>query len=284
MQTLEVFQSLWAMERRHPSLPERSHEENFRLIAEAGYDGVCLDPAMADLETYRETLPLFAMYGLKCMVNLFPRRVSEMKPLLEFAREARAVKVNAIAQVMPVSVAGALPLIYRWLGEAEAMGIELLFETHRDSLLNDLYYTLEVLDAVPELMLTADLSHFVLEREFQLPLSQRDRGLLQRVHDRSDCFQGRVASREQIQVPLAFPQHRPWVDLFRALWTDGLRSWRERNAADASCVFLCELGPPGYAITDAQGLELSDRWTEALTIRSWVEEIWTTLGREKPAS
>ena len=285
MQKLEVFQSLWAMERRHPTLPERSADENFRLIAEAGYAGVCLDPSMEDLETYRDTLPLFAKYGLKSMVNLFPRRVSEMKPLLEFALEARAVKVNAIAQVMPISVAVALPLVYRWLGEAEAMGIELLFETHRDSLLNDLYYTLEVLDAVPELMLTADLSHFVLEREFHLPLSARDQGLLQRIHDRSDCFQGRVASREQIQVPIAFPQHQPWVELFRSLWTRGLRSWRRRNKADATCVFLCELGPPGYAITDAQGLELSDRWQEALAIRSWVQEIWSTLERDSlPAS
>ena len=170
-------------------------------------------------------------------------------------------------------------------GISSAMGIELLFETHRDSLLNDLYYTLEVLDAVPELMLTADLSHFVLEREFHLPLSARDQGLLQRIHDRSDCFQGRVASREQIQVPIAFPQHQPWVELFRSLWTRGLRSWRRRNKADATCVFLCELGPPGYAITDAQGLELSDRWQEALAIRSWVQEIWSTLERDSlPAS
>ncbi len=284
MQKLEVFQSLWAMERRHPSLPERSADENFRLIAEAGYDGVCLDPSLEDLQTYRDTLPLFARYGLQCMVNLFPRRVRDMKPLLEFALEARAVKVNAIAQVTPISVAGALPLLYRWLAEAEDMGIDLLFETHRDSLLNDLYYTLEVLDAVPELMLTADLSHFVLEREFQLPLSSRDQGLLQRIHDRSDCFQGRVASREQIQVPIAFPQHQPWVELFRSLWTRGLKSWRGRNTADATCVFLCELGPPGYAITDAQGLELSDRWQEALTIRSWVRDIWASLEQETPAA
>lgn len=277
MQKLEVFQSLWAMERRHPTLPERPDEENFRLIAEAGYDGVCLDPSMEDLATYRATLPFFARYGLKCMVNLFPRRVSDMKPLLEFAIEARAVKVSAIAQVMPVSVAGALPLIYRWLGEAESLGIDLLFETHRDSLLNGLYYTLEVLDAVPELMLTADLSHFVVEREFQLPLTARDRGLLGRIHERSDCFQGRVASREQIQVPIAFPQHQPWVGLFRSLWTEGLSSWRRRNNTDATCVFLCELGPPGYAITDAQRLELSDRWHEALTIRTWIQEIWAEL-------
>jgi hypothetical protein len=39
-------------------------------------------------------------------------------------------------------------------------------------------------------------------------------------------------------------------------------------------IFLCELGPPPYAITDGQRAELSDRWQEALTIKSWAEDIW----------
>jgi len=53
--------------------------------------------------------------------------------------------------------------------------------------------------------------------------------------------------------------------------------WRERNQDDATLIFLCELGPPPYAMTDARQAELSDRWQEALTIRHWVEEIWSSL-------
>ena len=80
-----------------------------------------------------------------------------------------------------------------------------------------------------------------------------------------------------------------WVEQFRAWWRDGMRLWCERNADDATLVFLCELGPPPYAITDARGGELSDRWQEALTIRGWVEAIWADLqsrasGCEGPAS
>lgn len=56
-----------------------------------------------------------------------------------------------------------------------------------------------------------------------------------------------------------------------------MRLWRQRNPADATLRFLCELGPPSYAITDAGGYELSDRWQEALTIKAWVEEIWREL-------
>lgn len=283
MQKLEVFQSLWGMERHHPSEPERSHEENIAQIAEAGFAGVCLDPYLHELPYYRETIPLLEKYRLKSMVNLFPQRAEEMQPLLEFAREVNAVKVNTIAQVMPVSVAGALPLIHRWVQEAQAMGFELLFETHRNGILNDLYYTLEVLDALPELKLTADLSHFVVDREFPLPISARDQSFIQRIHERTECFQGRIATAEQVQIQIGFPQHQPWVAQFKTWWKQGMANWRQRSAADASCIFLCELGPPPYAITGADGLELSDRWQEALTLKHWAEAIWAELeGDAKP--
>jgi hypothetical protein len=54
--------------------------------------------------------------------------------------------------------------------------------------------------------------------------------------------------------------------------------WRRRNGKNATLIFLCELGPPPYAMTDANQAELSDRWQEALTIRSWVEAIWSSPG------
>jgi hypothetical protein len=43
-------------------------------------------------------------------------------------------------------------------------------------------------------------------------------------------------------------------------------------------VFVCELGPPNYAITDARGEELSDRWEEALTLKRLAHEAWTAAG------
>ena len=40
MKRLLVFQSMWAMERRHTDGIERSLDENVKMIAEAGFDGV----------------------------------------------------------------------------------------------------------------------------------------------------------------------------------------------------------------------------------------------------
>ncbi len=277
MQSLDVYQSLWAMQIRQPGVPERASDENFSLIAEAGYVGVCLDPGISEIEEMLALKPLFAQYGLACMMNVFPNEVTELAPLLELAGEMDARLVNIIGGVMPVEVADAVPLVYRWLDDASRFEFPVLFETHRNGLLNDLYYTLQLIEKVPEMRLCADLSHFVVDRELVLPLQSRDQQYFEQILDRSDSFQGRISSREQIQVQLDFPQHRDWVETFTNWWKYGMQRWCRRNPEDARLIFLCELGPPSYAITDADGKELSDRWHEALEIRSRVQGIWQEI-------
>ena len=280
MQKLEIYQSLWGMELRSPDTPERSMEENFRMAAEAGFDGMCIDLGANEIGQFRDAQQYYEQFSLGCMVNAFPFKLNELKPVLELAKDFNACMVNVIGGVMPVTVAGAIPVIYRWMDDAEQIGVPLLFETHRDGILNDLYYTLQVIDSIPELRLCADLSHFVVDREFRSPIRDVDQGYVNRVLERSDCFQGRIANREQVQIQIDFPQHQEWVDIFKGWWKSGMRMWRQRMDDDATLVFLCELGPPPYAITDADRRELSSRWDEALKIKGWVETIWAELEAE----
>lgn len=280
MQALETYQSLWAMESRSPHFDEPTRKDSFAKIAAAGFDGVCLDPVVDEIDECRALADLFDEHRLGCMINAFPRTPDDMQPLLQLARELNACHVNVISGVMPILPKDAVHIVRRWIGEAEDAGLPLMFETHRDGLLNDLYFTLQLMELVPEMRLCADLSHFVVDRELRAPVPQRDEAYIQSVLKRSDCFQGRIASREQVQVAIGFPQHQQWVEIFKGWWRDGMHMWRQRSNNDATLRFLCELGPPPYAITDASQNELSDRWTEALTIRDWVIEIWNQLENE----
>ena len=280
MPRLEVFQSLWAMELRRPDGVERAIEESFEMVAAAGYDGMAIDLGATDMETARQTRPLFESHKLGCLINAFPRSIESVRPVLHMAKDFDARFVNVIGQVMPLSVEGMIPVVRAWIAMAEDEGVPIQFETHRNCITNDLFSTLLLLDAVPEMRLCADLSHYVVDREFSYPISAGDDALIQRILARADSLQGRVASREQIQVQLGFPQHEKWVDLFARWWEDGMRSWRARAHGDAVLNFLCELGPPEYAITGPDGFELSDRWEEALQIRLRVQEIWERLERE----
>jgi sugar phosphate isomerase/epimerase len=171
-----------------------------------------------------------------------------------------------------------VPVIEGWLRVAEQEAMPIQFETHRNCITNDLYTAVQLLDAVPAMRMAADLSHYVVDREMPCPPPPGLDALIARVLERSDSYQGRVAARGQIQVALDFPQNAKWVALFREWWRRGFAAWLTRHAADDSAlVFLCELGPPDYAITDAHGRELSDRWSEALTLARWARETWTEV-------
>ncbi|MEQ8441175.1 MAG: sugar phosphate isomerase/epimerase [Alphaproteobacteria bacterium] len=273
-QKLEVYQSRWAMELRRPDGLERSDEEAFEMVAQAGFDGMALDLGASDMVAARATLPYFERHGLGCMINAFPTTIDGLQPVLDMAKDFNASYVNIIGQVMPFTVDEGAGVIRQWMDMADRAQVPILFETHRNCITNDLYYMLQLMDAVPDMPVCADLSHYIVDREFWFPLSDHDQSLIRRILERADSFQGRVAGREQVQLQIDFPQHKKWVDQFRAWWAEGFAHWKKRHGPDDTLIFLTELGPPEYAITGADGFELSDRWLESLTIKGWVEEIW----------
>ena len=273
---LLVYQALWAMERL--STPEMPVAEKFDRVKEAGYDGMAIDLGALTMAQAEATVPHFARTGLAGGLTAFPASVEALRPALRLAQRIAAPFVVVIGQEMPIRVADMVPVIEGWLRVAEQEGMPIQFETHRNCITNDLYATVQLLDAVPQMRLAADLSHYVVDREMPCPPPPALQELISKVLDRSDSFQGRVAARGQVQVALDFPQNAKWVTLFRDWWRQGFAGWRARHRdEDSAMVFLCELGPPDYAITDAQGRELSDRWKEASVLAQWSREIWADV-------
>jgi len=265
------------MELRQPGVAERSLEENITMIAGAGFHGVGLDLAMSDVPLAEAARPLLERHGLACLFNGFPKSDDELRFMLAMAKDFGSPFLSVIGQVMPRTLEDMIEVAKRWIDIADSAGLPLLFETHRHGLLNDLYPTLSMLEAIPDLALCADLSHFIVDREFPVDLDADSQGMITQVLKRSVAFQGRISSNEQVQVQIDFPQHQPWVERYFGWWNQGLRAWRARAGADAVATFLCELGPPPYAITGPDGLELSDRWREALAIRERVGALWDAM-------
>ncbi|MGB3815488.1 MAG: sugar phosphate isomerase/epimerase [Shinella sp.] len=272
MQELLVFQSLWAMERRHTDGNERSLHDNIAMIAEAGFKGISAHYTnRADVVRLNE---IVRGSGLEIEGVCFPRSVEDLRLPLELASEFPVRHINLQPDVRLRRVEDCLPLLDGWMRLAENAGIPVFIETHRDRMTTDLFFTLDLLDRRPELPLLADLSHFLVGREFAFPVEEENHALIRRILDNSHAFHGRVASREQVQIEISFPHHRPWLDLFLDWWDYGFRAWRARAVADAALVFTCELGPKPYAITGRDGNDMTDRWGEALMLRRMVRDLW----------
>lgn len=278
-QQLRILQSLWAMERRRADEAEWPLQTQLAMIRDAGFDGVgvrFIDPVYA-----REVTDFLRAHRMIWQAQCYPTNVDDLKPVLELVARCGADHVNLQPNVRPHRLEDCIPLLDGWRRLADEAGIAVHVETHRDRMTTDLFFTLQLLDCFPDLRLTADVSHYLVGREFAWPVDEVNHGLIHRILDNSWGIHGRIASREQVQISLGFPQHQGWVELFMGWWEYAIRSWRKRAGPDAVLTFLCELGPPPYAITGPDGAELSDRWEDALKMKEMVRALWQRIVDEE---
>jgi hypothetical protein len=277
-QRLAVLQSLWAMERRQPDGVEWSLEQKLQMIRDAGFDGAGV--RFIDAPYAREVTGFLRAENMIWQAQCYPRTVDDLAPVLELVAELGADHVNLQPDVRPRTLAACVPYIEGWRRVADQARVPLNIETHRDRMTTDLFFTLDLLDAFPDLRLTADVSHYLVGREFAWPVDDANHAMIHRILDNAWAIHGRVASREQVQVEITFPQHAGWVELFMGWWEYAIRAWRARAAPDATLTFLCELGPAPYAITGADGCDLSDRWADAQAMMRMIRALWARIAAE----
>jgi sugar phosphate isomerase/epimerase len=145
------------------------------------------------------------------------------------------------------------------LGQAlsEASGVRLRHELHRGRALFSGPDTKRYLEAIPDLQLTADFSHWFCVHESDLKdQSQNTAAAVQAAAH----IHARVGFREgpQVGYPLS-PANRPWLDLHMALWA---RIIAARKAE--GCAYLTitpEFGPAPYMPTcSADDQVVADPW------------------------
>lgn len=273
MQKLLILQSLWAMQNLRNVEAERSFEENVAVIKSAGYDGIS---TMWDSETLaRQAGNLARAEGLVVEGTCLPTDVEQVADYLDWGHKYGLHHLNLQLNMRPRTLGEALTIIDRLTALSSQADFPVYVETHRGRLTNDLLFMLDILDERPELKLLADLSHYVVAREVELPVSPETDQQIERILQHAWAFHGRVAGAGQVQLPLSFPQHQPYLDLFTTWWQRGFTSWRQRAGENDTLTFVTELGPqPYYAIPGADGRDLTDRWEEALMLKNVIGKIW----------
>jgi len=275
MQQLQIYQALWGME----NLPFVDLDQDLRraldLIDAAGFDGV--GTSLLRKERCEGVASWARERGTPWEATCFIRTADDLARAIERSAELGAHHLNVQIMTRLDRVSDAVALITAFERLAAQAPLSVHYETHRGRLTNDLLFTLRILDELPDLKLTGDLSHYPLVHEFPLPVPDEDQARIGRILDHCWGFHGRICGSHQVQVPIEWPQHRDWVQQFQSWWRQGFESWRGRAAEDGVLSFMCELGPPNYAITGADGRELSDRWHEAKLMKDMVRAIWNSI-------
>lgn len=272
MAHLLVLQSVWGLDKCPGFDIENDLDRALERVVEAGFDGVGVN--IARVARTAGVARVMNRRGLAWEGQVLVHHADQLAAYIDEAHRLGAHHLNVQVAGPVAHLSDALALIDSLVPLAEAAPLPVRFETHRGRLTNDLLFTLRLLAARPDLPLTGDLSHYPVAGEMELPLRADQHAAIETILGRCRNFHGRVSTTHQVQVAMRAPQHAGWLDQHVAWWRRGFELWLARAGSGDALTFMCELGPPPYAITAPDGRELTDRWEEAQDMRDIVRGIW----------
>ena len=280
MKKIKILQSLWGMESLKNQTHSPSLEENLIRIQDAGFDG--FSTHFFDCKNVEELMGLECAKSMLIEGQAFPSSIDDLQPALELANKYQIHHLTVQADVRPVEFSECVKIVEGWLKLSEQSSVPVYLETHRGRLNNDMLLAIKLLDATPALKLLADISHYYVAREIPAPPAPDEMDKqVKRLLSHSWAAHARIASPGQIQIPIHFQQHAPYLLQFSQWWQWLMVDWVKRSNENATLAFTCELGPAPYAITGEDGQDLTDRWQEALFLKNHLKKLWEEIANKK---
>jgi hypothetical protein len=160
---------------------------------------------------------------------------------------------------------------------AAADRIPLFVETHRATIFQDIWRTVQFVRRFPELRFNGDFSHWYTGLEMVYGGFEKKVEFIRPVLDRVRFLHGRIGNPGCIQVDIGDgdPSKHPYVPHFRTLWTLSFRGFLNDPDAGETILFVPELLSPAiyYGRTFA-GREEGDRWEQSLVLRGIAEDCF----------
>ncbi len=246
-----------------------SEEEKYQAIKNAGFEGVQDgDPALcskfnlnltAQLRVNQvgdldEHLPVWLEKGYDCAtvhVGWGMESDEEINCLLEYIFDASEINK------FPIFV-----------------------ETHRATITQDMWRTVEIIKRFPEIRFNADFSHWYTGLEMVNGIWEDKLSFIQPVFDRVSFIHGRIGNPGSIQVDISDGKNLSYVEHFKEMWVKSFKGFLKNAQPGDFLPFTTELLPSQYfyarLVRDESGnlVEEGDRWQQAILLKDIAEECW----------
>ncbi len=166
-----------------------------------------------------------------------------------------------------------------------ANAFPIYIETHRATITQDMWRTVQMVHRHPGIRFNGDFSHWYTGLE--MPYGNFDAKLdfIQPVFDRVAFMHGRIGNSGSMQVPVTVSPALPesagsYLDDFRVMWTRAMQGFIENAGPGDVLIFAPELlrSSINYArvFPDADGVmrEEADRWLDALQMVEIAKECF----------
>ena len=244
-------------------LPELPNGQ-LRAIRDAGYHGVqFVQPLSLELIAEARKLDLGVCGS---------GRVNEPKDAEALAKEANASGLECLTLHVGWGMESdeeAAALIGAVLDASTKYGVALFPETHRATIFQDPWRTVQFIRRFPELKFNGDFSHWYTGTEMVYGGFEKKLEFIRPVLDRIFFVHGRIGNPGSMQVDIGdgnVEQH-PYVSHFRSLWTVAFSGFLRHRSGKDAIYFVPELlGPSIYYARTFSGREESDRWQQSLVL------------------
>ncbi len=194
---------------------------------------------------------LHATYGLRLIGQILTQgqsyqdHIQSLEGQFEFAAQCQVAFINTHAGRDIFSFAENVQIFQRATQLSQSSGIPILIETHRGRPTYSAIETRKYLEAVPDLRLTADFSHWMVVHESDLS-DQRTNVAL--AVTRADYIHARVGYAEGPQIPdPRAPEWQGAMAVHLRLWQQIIDEHKLNNKE--SLYITPEFGPPAYMHT-----------------------------------
>lgn len=244
-------------------------EACFAAVSDAGYEGVQLH-----VEFTSRQVAACRRVGLRMAGSGRVNSPSDARLIAEKASASGFDCVTLHAGWGMEDHSDALRLLEAVLEASSACGIPLFVETHRATVFQDIWRTVQFLSELPEIRVNGDFSHWYTGLEFVYGGFEAKMRFIEPVLERVRFLHGRIGDPGSMQIDIGHgsEEGRPFVSHFRSLWTASMKYFlRSAVPGDFLC-FVPELLSPRiyYARTfqraDGTLREESDRWSQSLVL------------------
>jgi len=246
---LQRFKTMWGF--------EGDFESACREAKAAGFDGI-EGAAPADPAERAEWKASLKKHGLHYIAeavtggDYVPRRelgveehLSDLEAILERSRDLEPLFVTCIGGLDAWSEEESLRFFIEGMALAAKFGLDISFETHRSRSLFNPWVTRRIVEALPEISLTADISHWcvVCERQMDTELDT-----IEAIAPRVKHIHARVGYDQGPQVPHpAAPEYAYALEAHQQCWE---RFWTAQYSRGFKVSTMTpEFGPDGYLHT-----------------------------------
>lgn len=185
-------------------------------------------------------------------------------------------------------------LVRAVLEASDKLGMPLYIETHRATITQDVWRTIQLARRIPDVRFNGDFSHFYTGQELPYGDLPAKFNAMQPIFDRVRFLHGRIGNTSCIQVDIAegvapIPQvfgTQDFLAHYREMWTRAMRGFLSSAKPGDYLVFAPEILAPfiyyarKFTAPDGSLKEESDRYAQALVYKRIARECFDEARRQ----